>query len=180
MEISISATALKRGGIIDVQLDVRDIRMIQNNIKTKGVFDYFESLIHNADCTRVYEDGSRPMQTIGYPYGRIHAEFKYLCYHAIREYNVNEDIIKEYIERFNKVHETNLEYEKINPPIIYRKTKAKAARKVVKAKVKDMFTGEVTTETFNAKSKESASTRKANEKLAKITKLGFKLNPVQQ
>jgi hypothetical protein len=178
MESNNTTTLARRGSISNVQLDSIDLRMIQNNIKNKGILNYFESLISNADCTRIYEDGSRPMQTIGYPYGRIFSEFRYLCSIAVNQYNIDEDTLKEYIDRLNKVHISNLEYEKLNPPVIYRKKKA-VTRKTIKAKTKDIFTGEITTEIFNNKSKESVSTRKANEKLAKITKLGFKLNPVQ-
>ena len=46
------------------------ISLVQHEIKSVGLDLFLEYNFHSLDCTRVCNDGLRPMQTIGYPYKR--------------------------------------------------------------------------------------------------------------
>ena len=43
-------------------------RFVPREIQSVGLDLFLEYNFHSLDCTRVYKDGLRPMQTIGYPY----------------------------------------------------------------------------------------------------------------
>lgn len=101
-----------------------------------------EEILKDLDCTRIYPDGSRPVQTINYGYRTDIAGFIYI-YNILCKNNPEYKDIDYYAKLVNR-HEQNLSFEENNPPIIYhRKQSRTSSRSVIRtAKTKDIFTGE--------------------------------------
>lgn len=85
------------------ELDASDIRMIQYNLKVNGTSDTIASYLHELDLPNYPY-----IQTIHFRYRWIIAALIYLGYDK---------------ESLEKIHEANLKYEEIHPPIIYEKKK---------------------------------------------------------
>lgn len=85
------------------QLDGSDIRMIQHNLKVNGTSDTIASYLHELDLPNYPY-----IQTIHFRYRWIMAALIYLGYDK---------------ESLEKIHEANLKYEEVNPPIVYEKKK---------------------------------------------------------
>ena len=100
---------------IQIYIDEPDsfmISFVPYEIQRVGLDSFLEHNFRSLDCTRVYKNGLRPMQTIGYPYRHTITETVF----TIKNY-VEENKQDEYFERLLKRHNDNLEYEQINPPI---------------------------------------------------------------
>lgn len=123
------------------ELDFQDKKWFDYLIKYKGgEINALNSLLHDLDCTRVYKDGSRPVQTIDYGYKRDIAGFIYI-YNKLCEINPECDI--DYYAKLVNRHEENLSFEKDNPPIYYKKqqrTSNRSSRRT--AEIEDIFTHE--------------------------------------
>ena len=159
------------------KLDAQDKRWYDYLIKSKGgeiAALYF--LLKQLDCSRVYADGSRPMQTINYGYRTDIAGFIYinniLC-ERMPECEI--DYYAKLVER----HEENLSFEKNNPPITYsgkQRTSVRGTRRT--ARTKDIFSGEESTVDVGSgrviKPKNNATTRKA--KALKDKSISFAFN----
>ena len=85
------------------QLDGSDIRMIQHNLKVNGTSDTIASYLHELDLPNYPY-----IQTIHFRYRWIMAALIYIGYDK---------------ESLEKIHEANLKYEEVNPPIVYEKKK---------------------------------------------------------
>lgn len=85
------------------QLDDSDIRMIQYNLKVNGTSDTIASYLHELDLPNYPY-----IQTIHFRYRWIMAALIYIGYDK---------------ESLEKIHEANLKYEEVNPPIVYEKKK---------------------------------------------------------
>ena len=85
------------------ELDESDIRMIQHNLKVNGTSDTIASYLHELDLPNYPY-----IQTIHFRYRWIMAALIYLGYDK---------------ESLEKIHEANLKYEEVNPPIVYEKKK---------------------------------------------------------
>ena len=85
------------------QLDDSDIRMIRHNLKVNGTYDTIASYLHELDLPNYPY-----IQTIHFRYRWIMAALIYLGYDK---------------ESLEKIHEANLKYEEVNPPIVYEKKK---------------------------------------------------------
>lgn len=85
------------------ELDASDIRMIQYNLKVNGTSDTIASYLHELDLPNYPY-----IQTIHFRYRWIIAALIYIGYDK---------------ESLEKIHEANLKYEEIHPPIIYEKKK---------------------------------------------------------
>lgn len=83
------------------QLDASDIRMIQHNLKVNGTSDTIASYLHELDLPNYPY-----IQTIHFRYRWIMAALIYIGYDK---------------ESLEKIHESNLKYEEVNPPIVYKK-----------------------------------------------------------
>lgn len=83
------------------QLDASDIKMIQHNLKVNGTSDTIASYLHELDLPNYPY-----IQTIHFRYRWIMAALIYIGYDK---------------ESLEKVHEANLKYEEVNPPIVYEK-----------------------------------------------------------
>lgn len=165
-----------------VELDIIDRRIILDRLEKIGVHKYIEEIFHYMDCTRVYENGMRPMQTIGYPYARLDAEFSFCIKYGIENNLFDANKATEYSQRYNTIHKANLAYEEVNPPIIYAKSKKTTKRTPKKLVTVDMFTNETIIETdYPVNSKPKRETKKQREEKAKsekLSKLSFKFGKV--
>ena len=150
---------------------------ILHEIKSVGLDLFLEHNFHILDCTRVYKDGLRPMQTIGYPYRHTITETVF----AIKNY-VEEDKQDEYFERLLKRHNDNLEYEQTNPPIWYGTEKDR--RKYEKqycgsdsSKPKRKCAKQQDIDSSDIPKKQTVAEKKLAARVAKINALSFKIKP---
>ena len=158
-------------------LDASDKRWFDYMIKWKGSeVAALYCLLHYLDCSRIYPDGSRPVQTINYGYRRDISGYIYI-YNKLLEKCPNCEI--DYYAKLIALHEENLNFEKDNPPIYYSRksrTGGKSTERTTRAK--DMFsdnTLDVTTGSAKTvRPKENASTRKA--KALKDKSISFAFN----
>lgn len=153
------------------------ISFVPHEIQSIGLDSFLEYNFNSLDCTRVYKDGLRPMQTIGYPYRHTITETVF----TIKNY-VEEDKQDEYFERLLKRHNDNLEYEQTNPPIWYGTEKdrrkyekqyngsnsSKSKRK--RAKQQDIDFSDMP-------KKQTVAEKKLAARVAKINALSFKIKP---
>ena len=104
-----------------ITLDDSDHKMIDQRVAEKGIEGYLNQQLVYLDCSRIIQ-GTRMMQTIGYPYQREISSYIY----ALETVAGNDfDFDKEWINKLLERHQANLEYEKENPPIWYGGKKAK-------------------------------------------------------
>ena len=150
---------------------------IIHEIKSVGIDLFLEHNFYILDCTRVYKDGLRSMQTIGYPYRHAITEIVF----TIKNY-VEENKQNEYFERLLKYHSNNIEYEQINSPIWYGTEKdrrkyekqyncdnsSKSKRKTIKKQDVDLK---------DIPKKQTAAEKKLAARVAKINALSFKIKP---
>ena len=102
-------------------LDDSDHKMIDQRVAEKGIEGYLNQQLVYLDCSRIIQ-GMRMMQTIGYPYQREISSYLY----ALETVAGNDfDFDKEWIDKLLERHQTNLEFEKENPPVWYGGKKAK-------------------------------------------------------
>lgn len=123
------------------QLDAQDKRWFDYLIKYKGSeIVALNSLLHDLDCTRVYKDGSRPVQTINYGYKRDIAGFIYI-YNKLCESYLECNV--DYYAKLVKRHEDNLSFEEANGVTYYTKKQRTSTRSSKKYdETTDIFTGE--------------------------------------
>lgn len=93
-------------------LDASDIRMINYNIKVKSIPTYIQECLAELDLPN-----NHYIQTIHFRYKWLMAALIYLGY--------DKSILE-------TIHQANLQYEVVNPPIVYEKTKAKKSIKLKK------------------------------------------------
>ena len=153
-------------------------RFVPHEIKSVGLDSFLEYNFRSLDCTRVYKDGLRPMQTIGYPYRRTITETIF----TIKNY-IEEDKQDEYFERLLKRHSDNLEYEQTNPPIWYGTEKDR--RKYEKqyggndsSKPKRKRTKQQDVDFPDMPKKQTSAEKKLAARVAKINALSFKIKPI--
>jgi hypothetical protein len=96
------------------ELDESDIRMIQYNLKVDGTSDTIASYLHELDLPNYPY-----IQTIHFRYKWIMAALLYIGYDK---------------ESLEKIHESNLKYEEVNPPIVYEKKRGtnKTSKRITK------------------------------------------------
>lgn len=114
--------------------DIIDLNILKEdfvNLRIKdygGVEEAIEHQFVELDCSRVYNNGMRAMQTNIYRY-----TYEVSMTVALIDRLDDNDLKRKYIQQLNAVHNNNLEFEKDNPPIDYnykvKKKAAKAARK---------------------------------------------------
>ncbi|QWM89537.1 hypothetical protein [uncultured phage cr36_1] len=97
------------------ELDESDIRMIRHNCNTKGIPDTIANYLHELDLPNYPY-----IQTIHFRYKWIMKALLYLGYDK---------------ESLEKIHESNLKYEEVNPPIVYEKKKGtnKTSKRITKS-----------------------------------------------
>lgn len=145
------------------KLDASDIRWYNYLIHEKGKESKaLDSILNDLNCSKVYADGSRPMMTINYGYRRNVAGFLYILGNMEGH---NPILAKEYKDKLENIHKSNLEFEVANPPINYG-GKIKTVKNTNRTtKAKDMFSDKILDVSSGiataVKKKENAKTRKA-------------------
>lgn len=154
-----------------IPIEPFDERLIDDRISNEGVELVYNSYLKRLDCTRIVQ-GIRMQQTIGYVYMVDMSNVLYI----IQTY-YTEQLDKKLQELLN-IHNRNLEFETLNPPVWYGgdKTKkkfekafgkkSKSSHKVKQTKVKYDENGEPI---------KSAAERKLALRVGKINALSFKL-----
>ena len=158
-------------------LDAQDKRWYDYLIKSKGgeiAALYF--LLKGLDCSKVYPDGSRPMQTINYNYRTDIAGFIYINNQLTKRMPECE---VDFYDKLVARHEENLSFEEYNPPIHYIKQCRTSNRSSTRtAKITDIFSGEESTVDVGSgkiiKAKENSAVRKA--KALKDKSISFAFN----
>ena len=150
---------------------------VPHEIQSVGLDSFLEYNFRSLDCTRVYKDGLRLMQTIGYNYRYVITETVF----TIKNY-VEEDKQDEYFERLLKRHSDNLKYEQTNPPIWYGTEKDR--RKYEKqygnsnsSKPKRKRSKQHDIAFPDMPKKQTAAEKKLAARVAKINALSFKIKP---
>lgn len=158
-------------------LDAQDKRWYDYLIRSKGgeiAALYF--LLKGLDCSRIYPDGSRPMQTINYAYRTDIAGFIYINNQLTKRIPECE---VDFYDKLVTRHEENLSFEEHNPPVHYSKQHRTSSRSSTRtATITDMFSGKESTVDVGSgkviKPKENAATRKA--KALKDKSISFAFN----
>lgn len=101
-----------------IQLDRVATDMIEHDIKEKTLEYAIASLFRFLDVSRLW-DGKRRIQTIDFTYRNEISKLVYAI-NKVEDDNERDKYISDLIE----LHNNNLKFEVINPPIIYKKTKA--------------------------------------------------------
>mgnify|MGYP006872979230 CR=1 FL=1 len=156
------------------ELDSADKTIINNDVAEKGIIKYLSQQLIYLDCSRVYKDGSRAMQTIGYPYQRCISSYLY----ALEIIQDDLDYINLWKDKLMERHKANLEYEKENPPIWYGGKKAKA--KWDKEHNKLPRRRNVKEQTIPGMGKEISNAERLKRLSAQFGKLNFKIKPTKK
>ena len=156
-----------------IELDDRDRQIIDNRVAEKGIDAYLSQQLVYLDCTRVINN-MRMMQTIGYPYQREISSYLYAL-SGMAEYP---DDKQPWLEKLLARHETNLEYEKDNPPVWYGGKKAKDEwdRKHNKLPLRK----NKREQTIPGFGKEVSAAQRLKNLTAQFGPLTFKLKPVKK
>lgn len=106
-----------------IELEELDKRDIKYDVKRKGLKETIDYYLHLIDCTRIYPDGSRPNQTINYQYLTYISRLFYILDKSLNSQKplITKEYYDETINKIKSIHENNLNFEKINPPIVYSK-----------------------------------------------------------
>lgn len=144
------------------------LEFVPHEIKSVGLNHFLEYSLKLLDCTRIWKNGMRPMQTIYYPYTNEITQFVY----TVKTY-VEESEQDDWFNKLLKRHNDNIEYEKINPPIQYSNNKIKN-----KTKTKQHKRKQTELDFPDIPKKVSAVERKLAAKVAKINSLSIKIKPI--
>lgn len=151
-----------------IELDDIALRMVESHIKENGSLEAaFRKQLFYLDCSRVYSNGMRPMQTIGYPYRREMSVAIYIAEQM--EETLKEQFLIELIE----LHQHNIEYEKINPPIWYDGEKGKKKFEEGLKRLPRRRNGD------SKPKKETSIERKIKEKKIKLSLLTVNFKPLK-
>lgn len=161
---------------INHNLDGAELRWYNYLIKDKGgIMNALMFLLKGLDCTKIYPDGSRPVQTINYGYRTDIAGFIYLN-NKLAEENPECDI--DFYAKLVQRHEENLSFEKDNPPIYYKGKQRISTRSTRRtAEIADIFTGEKSQVDVGTRRvvrpKDNVATRKAKALSSKSISFAF-------
>lgn len=130
------------------KLDDRDIRYINYVIDKSTMADAIESYIKDLDCTTIYDDGSRPRQTINYGYRIAISSIEYILDQLYLVLEEHPEKAQDYIDYRNNIikkviniHEKNIDFERRNPVRYYTKESRKRTRSSSRVNTaKDIFT----------------------------------------
>lgn len=143
-----------------------DRRCVLSELKHEDASSVLYRHLEYIDCTKTISNGMRIIQTINRNYNfELHRLFCLLD--TIKE--ENEDLYNEVSNRILEIHNNNLEFEKVVPPIIYdKKTYTNNKKRKRKAKEGSLFPEEGT-----KKKRISKEERKQMKIQDKIKSLGF-------
>lgn len=150
---------------------------VDSEIKSVGLDCYLDYQFRRLNCTNIYPNGMRAIQTIDHSYRVNITETVYLIQNYVEECKRDEYLIK-----LLMLHQNNLEYEKQNPPIVYKQTITKSRTKTKSNNVtedKPKSTRKKSTATKEKVPKQSAAERKLAAKVAKLNTLSFNIKPAK-
>lgn len=150
---------------------------VDSEIKSVGLDCYLDYQFRRLNCTNIYPNGMRAIQTIDHSYKMNISETVYLIQNYVEEYKRDEYFIK-----LLTIHQNNLEYEKQNPPIIYKQEVTKSKTKTKNDDItedKPKRTRKKNTTTKEKVPKQSAAERKLAAKVAKLNTLSFNIKPAK-
>lgn len=151
---------------------------IDSEIKSVGLDCYLDYQFRRLNCANVYPNGLRAIQTIDYPYRKNITETIYIIQHYVEECKRDE-----YLIRLLRLHEDNLEYEQLNPPIVYKQKITKSKDKIksddtIEDKPKHIRKKSNATE--KKVSKQTVAERKLAAKVAKLNNLSLVIKPTKK
>lgn len=120
--------------------DIIDLNILKEDFINLRIKDYGgveEAIKHQfieLDCSRVFNNGMRAMQTNIYRY-----VYEVSMTVALIDRLDDNDLKRKYIQQLNAVHNNNLEFEKDNPPIVYPTKTKKSIKRTSTPKQKDLF-----------------------------------------
>lgn len=160
-------------------LDDADKQIIDNRVADKGIEQYLNQQLIYLDCSRVLQ-GMRMMQTIGYPYQREISSYLYALetqvnFLTVEDSDVSKFNKQEWIDKLLERHQTNLEFEKENPPVWYGGKKAKD--KWDKEHGKHPRRKKVSEQTIPGMGKEISNKERLKKLSAQFGNLTFKIKP---
>lgn len=150
---------------------------VDSEIKSIGLDCYLDYQFRRLNCTNIYPNGMRAIQTIDNSYKINITETVYLIQNYIEECERDKYFIK-----LLTIHQNNLEYEKQNPPIIYKQKVTKNKTKTKNDNItedKPKRTRKKNTATKEKVPKQSAAERKLAAKVAKLNTLSFNIKPAK-
>ena len=150
---------------------------ILHEIKSVGLDCYLDYQFRRLNCANIYPNGMRAIQTIDHSYKINITETVYIIQNYIEECKRDEYFIK-----LLMLHQNNLEYEKQNPPIVYKQKVTKSKTKTKNNDVtedKPKCTRKKSTTTKEKVPKQSAAERKLAAKVAKLNTLSFNIKSVK-
>ncbi len=165
---------------LDNYIDKSDtdiLRFADNEVKSVGLDCYLDYQFRRLNCANVYPNGLRAIQTIDYPYRVNITETIYILQHYVEEYKRDEYLIK-----LLRLHEANLEHERLNPPVVY---KQKVTKNKTKTKTDDIIedkskrTKNKSTTSKEKVPKQTAAERKLAAKVAKLNNLSLVIKPTK-
>lgn len=150
---------------------------VDSEIKSVGLDCYLDYQFRRLNCANIYPNGMRAIQTIDNSYRVNITETVYIIQNYIEECKRDEYFIK-----LLMLHQNNLEYEKQNPPIIYKQKITKYKTKIKNDDIiedKSKCTRKKNTTTKEKVPKQSAAERKLAAKVAKLNTLSFNIKSVK-
>ena len=157
-------------------MEAGEVELVKSWFTGKTYFEVLDDILKQLDCTKISPIG-RTMQTINYRYNFLMEAYNYVLNCAIDANRMNIEQFKLYKGKLYEKHIANLEFEKVNPPVVYTKkgkvksTPSTGGRKIATSiKSKDLITGAEVIEAINP------TLKKKKEVRAKATKIITKDN----
>lgn len=139
--------------------------VVQQHIDRTGIDRFFDYMFTTIDCSRYSADGMRLNQTVGNVYKNDITKLVY----AIETYTSDEEK-DSYYEKLLTIHNANLEFEILNPPIIYKEKQKRQTTTKRKLKQQEL-------DIPGAPKKQTAAERKLAAKAIKLSALSLSLKP---
>lgn len=155
-------------------MEAGEVELVKSWFTGKTYFEVLDDILEQLDCTKISPIG-RTMQTINYRYNFLMEAYNYVLNCAIDANRMNIEQFKLYKGKLDERHIANLEFEKVNPPVVYTKkgkgksTTSTGGRKVATSiKSKDLITGAEVIEAIKAIKPTLKKKREAKPKATKI------------
>lgn len=142
---------------------LRDV--VRQHIDRSGIDGFFDYMFTTMDCSRYSPDGMRLNQTVGYIYKNDITKLVY----AIETY-ISDDKKDKYYEKLLTIHNANLEFEILHPPVIYEEKQKRKTPTKRKVKQQEL-------DIPGAPKKQTAAERKLAAKVIKLNALSLSFKP---
>lgn len=139
--------------------------IVLESVQRNGIYKFLDKMFYSIDCTRLDDNGIKLNQTVGYIYSCDITKIFY----AIQEF-VQPENKDYYYQKLLSIHNANLEFEKINPPVIYDTTKKQTTKRTKKVKQQEL-------DILGAPKKQTAAEKKLVAKALKLSSLSISFTP---